>query len=318
MRYVLRADASQSIGSGHVMRSSAIAEELISQGKDVVFVGQISDLPWVEERIASLGFSGIYNNPREFISNPHSDVLLLDSYEIDIDDAFIAIQNWLRIVAMVDEQTPNYACNLRIHPGLDSTWVGESKVPILAGPRYIPFRASLSHNIATDAHGKGPLKIAVVAGGSDPYKLVSKIANILAGIPELFKVFLFVNSTPTDVLDTRFQYVEIGQKLDEVIRSVDLVFTTSSTSSLEFVARGLPVGVACAIDNQEQYYRSLGRLGVAAQIGFRNLRNEWDLDTEKIRLLITSSKLREHLKLNAAGLIDFQGASRIVDAIMTL
>lgn len=70
MRYVLRADASQSMGAGHVMRSSAIAEELIARGEDVIFVGQISDLPWVEERIASLGFSHIFNESSRFISNP--------------------------------------------------------------------------------------------------------------------------------------------------------------------------------------------------------------------------------------------------------
>ena len=45
MRYVLRADASKILGAGHVMRSSAIAEELITQGAEVVFVGEISDLP---------------------------------------------------------------------------------------------------------------------------------------------------------------------------------------------------------------------------------------------------------------------------------
>ena len=44
MRYVLRADASESIGAGHVMRSSAIAEELIARGENVVFVGYDWDL----------------------------------------------------------------------------------------------------------------------------------------------------------------------------------------------------------------------------------------------------------------------------------
>ena len=86
MRYVLRADASESIGAGHVMRSSAIAEELIARGENVVFLGQISGLPWVEERIASLGFTMIHDYPSEFISKPESDVLILDSYEISIND----------------------------------------------------------------------------------------------------------------------------------------------------------------------------------------------------------------------------------------
>ena len=76
MRYVLRADASQSIGAGHVMRSFAIAEELIAVGKEVIFVGRISDLSWVEERIASLGFSQVYSETSDFKSNPKSDVLV--------------------------------------------------------------------------------------------------------------------------------------------------------------------------------------------------------------------------------------------------
>ena len=200
------------------------------------------------------------------------------------------------------------------------TWVGESTVPILSGSEYIPFRVSLSQNIANDAqkNGAGPLKIAVVAGGSDPYKLVFEIAKILVELPELFEAYLFSNSSFDGVLDSRFHFIKIGQKLDEVIRDVDLVFTTSSTSSLEFIAHGLPVGVACAVDNQEQYYKSLGELGAAAQIGFRNLLNEWELDPEKIRLLVTSSEIREGLIAKTLGLIDFKGARRIVDAIKSL
>ena len=318
MRYVLRAEASHSIGSGHIMRSSAIAEQLITRGEEVIFVGQIYDLPWVEERIASLGFTGIYNNPKEFISNAKSDVLLLDSYEIDIDDPFIALKNWHSIVAIVDEQTPNYHCSLRIYPGLDSSWVGKSKTPILAGQNYIPFRASLSKKIATTAHGHRKLKIVVVAGGSDAYGLVHEIAKVLAMIPELFEVYLFSNSTSSQRLDSRFHNVEIGPKLDEVSRDADLIFTTSSTSSLEFIARGFCVGVACAVDNQEQYYRSLGQLRVAAQIGLRTPSSGWNLDIEIIRMLVTMADFRESLTKNAIGLIDFHGASRIVDAIRNL
>ena len=316
MRYVLRADASQSIGAGHVMRSSAIAEELIARGENVVFVGQISDLPWVEKRIASLGFTQIHNNPGDFNSNPNSDVLLLDSYEIPVSDDFINSENWLHIVAIVDELTPSYLCTLRIHPCLDSNWVGDSKVPILAGPKYIPFRSSISKNTHAAGQEQHKLRIAVVAGGSDPYGLVSEIAGILAMIPEQFEVYLFSNSLLGSSLDTRFHIIEVGQQLDELTKSVDLVLTTSSTSSLEFLARGLCVGIACAVDNQQQYYKSLGELDVAAQIGFRNIDNLWELDEKIIKLLVSSFEFRERLTAKASGLIDFKGASRIVDVIL--
>jgi len=300
------------------MRSSAVAEELIARGEDVVFVGQISDLPWVEERIASLGFTQIHNNPSDFILNPKSNVLLLDSYEIPIDNKFINPENWLHIVAMVDELTPNYCCTLRIHPGLNSNWVGESNVPILAGPKYIPFRTSLSRKMHAPSQEQHSLRIAVVAGGSDPHGLVNEIAKILVAIPEQFEVYLFSNSIFDSSLDTRFLVIEVGDQLDELTRNVDLVLTTASTSSLEFLARGLCVGIACAVGNQEQYYGALGELNVVAQLGLRNLDNNWELDKEIIYSLITSRELRGNLIARAKGLIDFKGASRIVDAITNL
>ena len=318
MRYVLRADASRSIGAGHVMRSSAIAEELIARGEDVVFVGRISDLPWVEERIASLGFANIYDNPNDFFSNNRSDVLLLDSYEISINDNFIAPENWRHIVVIVDELTPNYHCTLRIHPGLDSNWVGDSQVSILAGPEYIPFRSSLSKNMHASSQGQHKLKIVVVAGGSDPHNLVLEIAMTLAILPELFEACLFSNSSSDVTLDSRFHYFKIGSGLDEVSKDADLVLTTSSTSSLEFIARGFCVGIACAVDNQRQYYNSLGQLGVAAQIGLRESALGWSLNIETIHALVMSSQLRERLIAKAKGIIDFKGSSRIVDAIKNL
>jgi spore coat polysaccharide biosynthesis predicted glycosyltransferase SpsG len=99
---------------------------------------------------------------------------------------------------------------------------------------------------------------------------------------------------------------------------VDLVLTTASTSSLEFLARGICVGLVCSVNNQQQYYNSLGKLGVAAQLGFRAIDNSWELDEELIYSLITSSELRMSLMARAVELIDFNGASRIVDVITTL
>ena len=318
MRYVLRADASQSIGAGHVMRSSAIAEELISRGKDVNFIGQISALPWVEERINSLDFTHVYPNSNSFTSNPETDVLILDSYEIDRNDPFLAQQNWYHIIAIVDEMTPDYGCTLRIHPGLDSNWTGYSKTPILSGPRYIPFRASLVKEKNHRRQENHKLKILVVAGGSDPYELVNEITKILVTFTEEFEVFLFSNSILDLSLDSRFHSFEIGNQIDKLSTDVDLVLTTASTSSLEFLARGICIGIACAVENQKQYYEALGELGIAVQFGVRNANNKWELDKEKIHSLVTSSDLRSHLRAKAKGIIDFEGAKRIVDAITTL
>jgi spore coat polysaccharide biosynthesis predicted glycosyltransferase SpsG len=318
MRFVLLADASQSIGAGHVMRSSAIAEELIARGQEVFFIGQISDLPWVKERINSLGFSRIYSRSSDYISRPDSDVLLLDTYRSEINDPFIDPKNWLHIVAIVDELTPNYRCTLRIHPGLDSDWTGNSLTPILAGPKYIPLRTSISKNRHTQSQNLQKLKIAIVAGGSDPYGLVHEICQTLIKFPEDFEVVYFSNESFGENLDSRFLYVEIGPQLDELIPEMDLIFTTASTASLEFLALGICIGVVCIVDNQSQYYNAIGKLGAAEQIGFRNFDNSWNLDHAKMRGLITSSDLRETFVSKSRNLIDFYGASRLADTIMNL
>jgi spore coat polysaccharide biosynthesis predicted glycosyltransferase SpsG len=318
MRYVLRVDASLSTGAGHVMRSSANAEELIARGEDVIYTGQISDLPWVEERILALGFSQIYSESENYNSNQDSDVLILDTYEIDTNEGFINPENWVHIVAIVDELTPNYDCTIRIHPGLDSDWTGVSRTPILAGPKYIPIRSSLRKSIHIKNEMEHALKIAVVAGGSDPYELVNKIARALAETPVNFEAYLFSRSVFDAALDSRFHYIQVGQQLDELTKDVDLVLTTASTSSLEFLARGLCVGIICAVENQRQYYNSLSRLGVIAQLGIRTLDNDWELDKQMIYSLITSNELRMNLMAKALGLIDFHGASRIVDVITNL
>jgi spore coat polysaccharide biosynthesis predicted glycosyltransferase SpsG len=167
-------------------------------------------------------------------------------------------------------------------------------------------------------HEQNKLRIAVVAGGSDPYGLVGEIAKILALIPEQFEVYLFTSSIFSSVLDSRFQFFEVGKHLDELVKGVDLVLTTASTSCLEFLSLGLCVGIACAVDNQNQNYISLNELGVAAQLGLRNTDNCWELDESMINSLVTSSELRRSLIAKAAGLFDFNGASRIVDAITSL
>ena len=97
-----------------------------------------------------------------------------------------------------------------MHPGLDSNWIGESKTPILTGPKFIPFRSSLSKNVHTVSQEQGKLKIAVVAGGADSYGLVNEIAKFLVTIPEEFEVYLFSNSIFNPTLDIRFRYIEVG------------------------------------------------------------------------------------------------------------
>ena len=315
MRFVFRTDASMSIGSGHVMRSSAIAEEAIARGIPSFFVGKISDLTWVSERIRGLGFIQVLENSSEFIPDENEDILIIDSYEIPTDDVFVQLRNWSKVVSIFDELTPDYSCDLRIHPGLTKAWPKRFSGSTLSGPKFVPLRKSIKNS--TENTPKGTLEVLVVGGGSDAYGFVPAVVNLLTQLTQDFHATIFTNSFLSMDLGERFTVSEVGLNLDLIANTADLVFTTASTTSLEFLARGSAVAIGCAVDNQELYYKELSGGDYAAPIG-EFLNNEWHLDAELIQELLSSETFRVTLKANSANLIDLNGAKRIVDEILKL
>ena len=316
MRYIVRADASQSMGSGHVMRTSSIAEELIARGQLVIFVGQITDIPWLVLRINSLGFSRIFSDPQDFVSNKEKDVLILDSYALFVSDVFIQPEKWNSVVLVADKLTPAYPADLIIRPGLSTDFVETSGAKVLAGTKYIPFRKSIQ-KIVRNASPEGSLEILVVGGGTDSLNFVGAISKVLMGVPDNFHAIIFTNNPELSTFDSRLTVVSIGSELDEYVKTAQLVFTTASTTSLEFIACEVALGIGCAVDNQEQYYENLSLFEVAAPIG-RYIEGNWQLDHAKIAELVHSSDTREDLRKNCAGLVDLGGAGRIVDEILML
>ena len=315
MKYMIRADASLRIGSGHVMRTSAIAEELISRGEEVLFVGDVDGLLWVTQRLEGLGFSRILTPSDDFKPNQRTDILILDSYTIPINDNFILEDRWKRIVSIADELTPDYSCDLIIHPGLEEDWKGGA-TRVLSGPRFIPFRNSIVKSENFFQSGDAP-NILIVGGGADPYDFVGAIGRVLQNSTAHFHAFLFSNNISVHEFDSRFEIIPIGERLDSCALIANLAITTASTTCLEFIAREIAVGVGCAVDNQEQYYDSLTRRKIASPIGKRNLRN-WEIDKTLLTDLVISENLREELRSASSNLIDLNGAKRIVGEIQLM
>ena len=109
----------------------------------------------------------------------------------------------------------------------------------------------------------------------------------------------------------------LGAQLDKFASKCDLVFTTASTTAVEFIARGKALGIVCAVKNQERFYESLCGRRLAAPIGkYEN--GAWKMNHEKIHELTLSQDSRESLRQISFGFMDFKGASRIVDEIELL
>jgi spore coat polysaccharide biosynthesis predicted glycosyltransferase SpsG len=314
MRLVFRSDATPKIGTGHVMRSSAIAEEAISRGIRCIFVGDVKGFPWVENRLKDIGFSQIVNDPNIFKSNAKSDILIIDTYETSVIKDFLFTNSWLKVVNIFDSLTPGFECDLRIHPGLSTNWLNLGKEITLSGPDYIPIRKSITREFKPNE--SNPIEILVVGGGADSTNFVLAVAGELAPVKKEFNVRLFTRHAKPDSLDYRFAVNAIGNDLDLIANRADLIFSTASTTSLEFIARGSAVAIGCAADNQEQYYSELALGNFAHPIG--EFKDKWIFKSKSIFEIVESESLRRNLKVQTSGLIDFLGSQRSMDQIQNL
>ena len=315
MRFVFRSDASPLIGTGHVMRSSAIAEEFIKSGHEVYFVGEIQGINWLSERIRDLGFTKILKSEEDFSPNSLQDVLIIDSYFISVTSKFIHKSNWFKVVSIFDAVSPRYHCDMRIHPGLSSGWDEIPNVKTISGPRYIPIRASLK-KLANSSESI-PLRILIVGGGTDVNDFGMSLARVLLKLKNDFKVVLLVPNNDEVVMDSRFSIFSFGSSFDEMISGIDLAFTTASTVSLELAANGFAMGIGCAVKNQEIYYSELQNLSMAVPIGKFDS-GSWNFNLPLIIEFIESKDLRNKVRTKALDTLDFFGSYRIYKEIMKL
>lgn len=316
MRLVFRVDASSSIGTGHVMRCSAIIEEAVARGINCVVVGQLGGLRWLEERLISIGALH-YESEKSFQIAGGEDILVIDSYEIPVTHGFIQPKNWKTVISISDNATPDYLASLVIHPGIDQFRNTENAIRVLMGADFIPFRKSIKKSLRAK---KGPLcKIVIFAGGIDNFGFALNIAKVLKKISE-FNEAVFFSSLQSEItsLDSRFVVHNFGPLLDVELEDAGLVFTTASTSSLEVIAREIPVGICFSVDNQISYFNALIKEGVAFGIGNLNPGKNWELNQRAIERLVTDSNLREQLSTNSSGFLDLMGSQRVVNEILKL
>lgn len=315
MRLVFRADASPDLGTGHVMRCLSIAEEALRRNIPCVFVGSTGGVYWVQERLASLGIP--VTSVSGSIAFCKSDLLILDSYLKENQNSFITQNDWASTVMIVDEATPLLEADLYIHPGLDSSWFLGDREKLLSGTKFIPLRSAIEKR--KFARSGRIEKIVIFGGGTDTFGFAKEMSQILSGMPGFdFASFFSAKSQGIKMRDSRFREFEFGGLLDRELSRADLVFTTASTSSLEIVAREIPLGVACSVPNQHAYFEKLRESGVAVQIGNRSSASGWNLDSRIVHDLISNSGIRNELREASKNFIDLDGASRIIDAIEAL
>jgi spore coat polysaccharide biosynthesis predicted glycosyltransferase SpsG len=316
MRFVLRTDVTKSSGAGHLMRCIAIFEQIKQRGYPSVFVGSFSDIAWTKQKVIDFGFGQIVDNPTDFVGNPDSDVLILDSYLIPIDDPFLSKHLWKKIIAISDEQTPDYKVDLIVHPTLKQVIKSDYSQEVLFGPAYFPIRNEIRKIESLDSKFD-KVEVLILGGGTDYENFSEVIAKNLMNIETRFAAKFISDNQSIEQMDARFEVFGLGTPIESLISQCTLALTTASTSAVEFIAREVPTGIVRAVDNQSEYFDYLSSQNLAMPIGERR-DSLWLIDNRAISDLIGNLSSQNTLRLNMAGLIDLKGSERILDKILHL
>ncbi len=316
VRLVIRADATRLTGTGHVMRSCVIAESAISEGIETIFIGNLDDIEWLKAKVERIGFSQIINDFSSFALNDFQDVLILDSY--DSSDSWLLDLNWLGKIVIVDPISPNFNADLRFHPGLEDNWTNTNEAQFHGNGEFLLVRKELREIDLFEKYDRSSLEILVTGGGSDPYNFCGEIASMLAQVDSNFSVNVISDQSDFLIQDSRFSIHPTGESLLNLLPKIDLVFAPASTTCLEILTLGLPLGIACVVENQESNYQKLVLRGFALGIGRRSPDGSWDIDLNGLSDLVNSKELRDKLVHKSLGKFDPLGSEKIVRKLLEI
>jgi len=314
MRLVIRADATRQNGTGHVMRSCVIAEAAISSGIDCLFIGDLGGIKWLEAKVLNVGFKSIAKDILSMELNHFTDILVLDSYQES--DSWILDLKWLGTVSVVDPISPNFPTDIRIHPGLESDWLKDSNSLFLGNGDFLLVRQELRNVSKPKKNENRIVEFLVTGGGSDPYNFCREFASVLTSLKSDFSANFITDSPDVLQSDDRFSIYPAGESFNNLLMNSDLAFAPASTTCIEILSLGLPLGVALATENQSSNYKNLVSSGSALGIGTRNQSGFWEFDTLSICELIESKKLRTDIRERNTGKFNTNGVDRLIGKII--
>jgi len=192
---LIRADASLAIGTGHVMRSLAVAEAWQDAGGVASFaVAELPEglLPRVSAEGASLrrvhAAPGSVEDARETVAEAHrlsADWVMIDGDRFRSDYLATVRAAGFRVLLIDDfADRESFPADLIVNPNLDDDEEPYRRrgatARLLLGPSYVLLRREFRQTAEKKEIRQTGNRILVSLGGSDPENLTPKIADSLA------------------------------------------------------------------------------------------------------------------------------------------
>ncbi len=334
---IFRADARPEIGSGHVIRSLALAAEWVDRGGRAVMHGDVPD--GLNGRVADAGAELVaarsdrtlghdLEQTTELARRSRADWVIIDGYVFDTDYVSDLRSAGLRTLQFADGVvTKPFAPDIL----LDQNLGAESRnyelitegAQALLGVRYACLGQQFTDVIARKRMPEIATKVLVTFGGADADNATSVVVDALKGVSELesVTVVLGVSNVHADAIkrscaaDSRFECVRNVSNMAELMVNSDLAIAAAGSTSWELAALGVPSVLVTTADNQEPIARAVSDQGAAVSIGWI-APDDVEKVRSKVEVFATDRSRRESISVSGQMLVDGKGASRVVNAML--
>ena len=281
---VLRADASSSIGVGHVMRSLSLGEALLDEGFGVELVS-FELAPSLQSLAASCGITVVElscaprsNEDAQFVLQRNANIVVVDGYEFS-REFFAVLEASSTPFAVVDDNaetnahSPSAVINQNPHASASMYAHLQSNPKLLLGLQYAMVRKEVREVAAMNLSSREG-EVFVAMGGADFLGLTAPIVEALAETGLQIRVAVgHANTQRAHIqkLADQFGHVTLIEQQDYVssLASAHVAILAAGSSLWEACAVGTPsIGLVVA-DNQFASANAAKKLGFTRVVDCR-------------------------------------------------
>jgi len=344
MNIIFRTDASVNIGTGHVMRCLALAEELRQKGTDINFICReeagnlISYIENREYNVDQLPREIDIETDRRLTKKILSkyegkpDWLIIDHYHIDISWEYPLKKYAKRLMVIDDLANREHDCDLLLDQNYNKNenryngFVPEDCIQLL-GPKYAILRPQfLKARENLRERDGGVTRILVFMGGSDPQNVTSKVLRAIHMLErsDIAVDVVVGNLSPyhdeIKTLTSNMPNTICHHNVDnmaELMLSADLCIGAGGTTTWERCCVGLPTITIILAENQKNISENLDKEGALINLGWYHNVTENNIK-EAIEGLIDNPQKVTSMSDKSRRLVDGKGVGRVIGTISSI
>jgi UDP-2,4-diacetamido-2,4,6-trideoxy-beta-L-altropyranose hydrolase len=324
------------MGTGHVMRCLALAQEWQDAGGRALFA-MAQSMPGVDAKVlaencrivhvaAATGSREDVNTTLEIARSCSADWIALDGYEFDCEYQREIKSAGFKLLLLDDlaeegRFVADIIVNQNAHATEEMYAKREAYTRCLLGPGFALLRREFRCRREPMSR-RGKNRVLIMMGGTDPENATGKVLDAVrsTGLKPL-EIVVIVGPGAADAAigdlsqdGCSVRMVRNPASVIEYMEEADVAVSAAGTTVLEMCRLGVPMALVAVAENQLRGALELARRGVVVYLGHVQDVSQHEIATA-VRELLGGRERREHMSQLGRTLVDGQGARRVVEAM---